>query len=741
VSGLASGTLSFDDRFGRSAAEIGDLDGDGVPDALIGAPRDDDGASNAGAAYVLFLNADGTVKDQQKISATTGGLASGTLASDDFFGSSIAGLGDLNGDGVPDVLVGADADGDSADGAGAAYVLFLNTDGTVNTQQKISNGTGGLNSGTLSSFDRFGTSATEIGDLDNDGVSDVLIGALGDDDGANDAGAAYVLYMNTDGTVDTQQKISEDTGSLAANLDELDFFGTSAAGLGDLDGNGVPDVLVGASGDDDGADGAGAAYVLFLNADGTVNTQQKISDGTGGLASGTLGSFNSFGSSATSVGDLDADGVSDILVGVPGDNDGASSAGATYVLFLNADGTVNAQQKISDGTGGFPTGTLASEDRFGESVAEIGDLNGDGIPDVLVGANEDDSRDGAGQVDAGTAYALFLDGSETCTNGPNLLSFEAIGVDIDFASGTAGSGCITASRFDDAPTDTQNIPSENNVSDYRVVISSDASLNVGTNTEVRLDVNRFGGINTPDNVTVYARPDVGSGAFNALPTSDESAGGTTEIVAQVDGFSEFVLASPTDPLPIELQELTVQQSNRRAQVQWSTASETNNAGFYVQTQSLSADSTTTESAWTTLGFVEGAGTTDAPQSYQFETDKLPYGAHAFRLRQVDTDGTETTTDPVTVEVQLDRAYVVEAPYPNPSRGQATLPVTVRETQRVQVALYDMLGRRISTVHDGEVPSQDTESIQLDTGQLASGTYFVRVRGEDFTTTERLTVVR
>lgn len=195
------------------------------------------------------------------------------------------------------------------------------------------------------------------------------------------------------------------------------------------------------------------------------------------------------------------------------------------------------------------------------------------------------------------------------------------------------------------------------------------------------------------------------------------------------------------PLPVELQELTVQQRNQRAQLQWTTASETGNAGFYVETQSLSADSTTTESAWTALGFVEGTGTTDAPQSYQFETGELKYGAHAFRLRQVDTGGTETTTDPVTVEVQLSQAYAVEAPYPNPSRGQATLPVTVSETQRVQVILYDMLGRRIATVHDGEISGQDTRPIQLDTGGLASGTYFVRVRGQGFVATERLTVVR
>ena len=225
--------------------------------------------------------------------------------------------------------------------------------------------------------------------------------------------------------------------------------------------------------------------------------------------------------------------------------------------------------------------------------------------------------------------------------------------------------------------------------------------------------------------------DTSTSASSKAQTSNENA--PPRFILEVDPSGA--------PLPVEMTDLTAQSIDRRARLQWTTVSETNNAGFYVETQALSADSTTTESAWTALGFVEGTGTTDTPQSYQFETNELDYGAHTFRLRQVDTDGTETTTEPLTVEVQLDQAYAVNAPYPNPSRNQATLPVTVRETQRVQVILYDMLGRRIATVHDREIRGQDTQSIRLDTGRLASGTYFVRVRGEDFITNERLTVVR
>ena len=171
----------------------------------------------------------------------------------------------------------------------------------------------------------------------------------------------------------------------------------------------------------------------------------------------------------------------------------------------------------------------------------------------------------------------------------------------------------------------------------------------------------------------------------------------------------------------------------------------------MQHQRLPADDTTVSASdssavpdpsdWTDLGFVEGAGTTTEAQSYRFETGRLDYGRHVFRLRQVDADGTATTTDPVEMKMRLQAAYAVEAPYPNPATQTATLPVTVRDAQRVTVAVYDLLGRRVQVVRDRPVQAQRTNRISLPVRDLASGSYFVRVRGEAFSVTRRLTVVR
>src|SRR5262249_6547914 len=148
------------------------------------------------------------------------------------------------------------------------------------------------------------------------------------------------------GTVVAQQKITESVGGFGGVLDDADNFGNSLAALGDLDGNGTIDLAVGAPFDDDGGANQGAVWVLFLNADGTVASQQKISETAGGLGS-VLDPDDHFGNSVAAVGDLDGDGITELAVGAPLDDDGGTDQGAVWILFLNADGTVASKQRIS----------------------------------------------------------------------------------------------------------------------------------------------------------------------------------------------------------------------------------------------------------------------------------------------------------------------------------------------------------------------------------------------------------
>jgi hypothetical protein len=341
----------------------------------------------------------GTVVAEQKISESTGGFG-GALDAGDELGFSSCPLGDLDGDGVPDLAVGARFDDDGGADQGAVWILFLEDDGTVKAQQKISETTGGFG-GALDPGDEFGYAVCSLGDLDGDGTGDLAVGARFDDDGGFNQGAVWILFLDTDGTVKSAQKISATSGTFGGSLSVGDEFGAAVSGLDDVDGDGAEDLAVGAPHDDDGGAAHGAVWILFLHADGTVKAEQKISDTAGGF--GGVLDDDSFGRALSSLGDLDGDGLGDLAVGAPTDDDGASDQGAVWLLFLDADGTVKAEQKISATAGGF-AGDLDAGDFFGSRLSTLGDLDGDRITDLAASS----PRDNDGGVDQGAVWILFL---------------------------------------------------------------------------------------------------------------------------------------------------------------------------------------------------------------------------------------------------------------------------------------------------------------------------------------------
>src|SRR5262245_36543918 len=151
--------------------------------------------------------------------------------------------------------------------------------GTVKCERKISALSGGFE-GDLDPLDRFGVSVESLGDLDGDGDRELAVGAYQDDDGGVDQGAVWILFPDAAGDVASEQKISATAGGFAGDLDPTDFFGGDLAPIGDLDDDGIPDLAVGAAGDDGLR---GAVWILFLNADGTVRHEQKIDDTAGGF--------------------------------------------------------------------------------------------------------------------------------------------------------------------------------------------------------------------------------------------------------------------------------------------------------------------------------------------------------------------------------------------------------------------------------------------------------------------------
>jgi Ca2+-binding RTX toxin-like protein len=404
LGGFATDSLDFFEEFGSSVAALGDLDGDGVVDLAVGARRDENTESEEGAVFVLLMNSDRTVKSQVKISDGLSGFFPNSLESADFFGSSLANLGDLDGDGVVDLAVGARRDENTDGQEGAVYVLMMNSDGTVKSHVKISDGQGGFMANSLDVADYFGSAVAGLGDLDGDGVADLAVGARRDENTQALEGAVYVLLMESDGTVKNQVKISDGLGGLVnGTLQASDFFGLSVTGLGDLDGDGVADLAVGAR--DVNTDASkGAVYVLLMNANGTAKSHVKIGDGLGGLMAGTLDENDYFGNSLAGLGDIDGDGVADLAVGARNDENSEAQEGAIYVLLLNSNGTVKSQRKISDGLSGLNANSLDTGDHFGSALTMVGDLDGDGVTDLAVGAYSDENIDPS----EGAIYILSL---------------------------------------------------------------------------------------------------------------------------------------------------------------------------------------------------------------------------------------------------------------------------------------------------------------------------------------------
>jgi hypothetical protein len=256
------GDLDDDDLFGSALAGTGDVNEDGVSDLAAGAPGDDDGGTDRGAVWTLFLNDAGGVRDEQKLADDAGGF-DGDLDDGDRFGSAVAGIGDVNGDGVADLAVGAPGDDSNGSDRGAVWIVFLTPGGRVLDEQKLADGDGGFG-GELDDGDRFGSAVAGIGDVNGGGVTGLAVGAPYDDDGSDDAGAVWILFLEDDGRVDAWQKVSRDEGGFGGDLDSGDLFGAALAGIDDLDNNGVVDLAVGAPGDDDGGEDKGAVWTLFM---------------------------------------------------------------------------------------------------------------------------------------------------------------------------------------------------------------------------------------------------------------------------------------------------------------------------------------------------------------------------------------------------------------------------------------------------------------------------------------------
>ncbi|MCC6706794.1 MAG: FG-GAP repeat protein [Gammaproteobacteria bacterium] len=429
------------DLTGIRVSGIGDFNGDRLDDFLIGSFGVDTVlGDNVGASYVVFgrVGTPAASVSLNSLDGTNGFRIEGEVAGGRL-GAGVHGLGDVNGDGRADLIVGAPfASPDAVTFAGSSYVLYgQSSSAAVMTVATLVAGQGYRIDGGLN-VERTGAAVSNAGDFNGDGLDDVLIGGYGADNGS-----AYVVFGTRDSiaaplTLNTLDGLH---GFRMNGVNGTGLTGKAVAGGGDVNGDRIDDIVIGAP------DGTGRSYVVFGHG-GTFGSIQNLADldGHTGLRIDGVGLNADSGVAVSIVGDINGDGIDDVLIGADDVSNNAEFAGASYVIFgQRGDFAAVLSVDALNGSNGFRLDGVAASDFSGRAVSGAGDINGDGYDDVLIGAT---NADPPGATGAGASYVLFGHGGSFAAtlsladiNGSN-------GLRVDGALTGDGSGGAVASAGD-----------------------------------------------------------------------------------------------------------------------------------------------------------------------------------------------------------------------------------------------------------------------------------------------------
>jgi hypothetical protein len=437
-------------NLGRSVAGVGDVNGDGFDDVVVGAPLANiNGNSASGISYIVFGGASPDAAVTTNTINGTNGFALFGNATGDLVGISVGGAGDVNNDGFSDVIIGASGydvpnmgGGIDADKGGAA-VLYGHAGSFVSFNSFNQIGSGNANPGFRitgqNAGDDAGSAVSSAGDFNGDGFDDILIGAstAKPPGGGSSTGAAYVVYGGK--TIDSNITLGTAKGLKINGIASGDSLGDAVALAGDVNNDGFSDILIGASGNDANGNNSGEAYVVY----GGKNLGSSMSAADADIRLQGIGNNTLAGTSVSSAGDFNGDGFSDLLIGGTSAN---VAPGQAFVVFGRPDGfTAPVDLSALDGTNGIKIVGETTGDDLGFSVAGGTDINNDGYDDLLLGAF---NAKAGNKTDAGMSYVIYgSNGNNQVTIGADGKTASYTDVDGDLVTVKVNKGTLEANDF------------------------------------------------------------------------------------------------------------------------------------------------------------------------------------------------------------------------------------------------------------------------------------------------------